>query len=153
MARNSESEFQPDTVTFRSASEIDQRDSGTQAVLSRPSHSRACRGGGSTQLRFPFEVPLSIIDQVSGSRPNFDGSSSGAPHSGVIERLKTLSLTHRSLAIPSQRALSSRLTSCTPLHVAGLSRSLNDHTYEFALLVVLDLLPHPALQSRSTSCY
>ncbi|KLO09380.1 hypothetical protein SCHPADRAFT_566993 [Schizopora paradoxa] len=138
-------EFRPDALTFQSASDIDQRVAVHRKTLARERSYRTVRehaveDGGCTQLRLPFEILLNIIDQVSDSRPNFDGLSSGAPHNGVVERLKALSLTHRSLTIPSQRALSSRLTSWSPLHIAGLSHSplLGDHTRE--LVLILNLL-------------
>jgi len=138
-------EFRPDALTLQSASEIDQRVAAHRRTLARERSYRAGQqhvagDGESSQPRLPFEILLSIIDQVSNSRPLFVSSSLGTSQNGVADRLKVLSLTHRSLTIPSQRALSSRLTAGSPWQVAGLLHSplLGDHTHE--LVLVLNLL-------------
>lgn len=73
--------------------------------------------------RLPHEVFLCIIAVINDSRVPFEHAAYFRPSCDSIQSLKALSLTHRSLTIPAQRALGSRLSAASSRQVSGLLRS------------------------------
>lgn len=76
--------------------------------------------------RLPFEVFLCIIAVINDSRVPFEHAayfSGPDPCDDAVNSLKALSLTHRSLTGPAQRALGSRLSALSFNQVCGLLAS------------------------------
>ncbi|KLO09379.1 hypothetical protein SCHPADRAFT_566958 [Schizopora paradoxa] len=89
--------------------------------------------------RLPLEVFLCIITVINDSRVSFKHAayydSGPDPSNDAVNSLKTLSITHRSLTGPAQRALGSRLSAASLGRISGLLQSplLGTSTHELSL--------------------
>ncbi len=87
--------------------------------------------------RLPYEVFLYIIAVINNSRIPFEHSAYFQPPQDLVDTLKTLSLTHRFLTGPAQRALGSRLSVASLDQTTGLLQSplLGTCTRELTLIL------------------